>query len=147
MENKEKFKILFEKHFTQVAEKRKKIHSTTEKIVGLLLFICGWLITAKIELEFIPKFVLTAIVIVVSMTAMYIIYRDNLIYKEHARIVRQMSESLGVFEKDGIIKGVKLYPKSWKNYGKEPWLHGVIHHYLIVISIASLTLTLLFALC
>ncbi|MEZ4912247.1 MAG: hypothetical protein R2774_15470 [Saprospiraceae bacterium] len=140
----ETFKLLFEKHSSQVEEKRKKIHTTTEKVVGVLLVINGWLISQDVALDTMEKYLFLLIVIVVAITSMYVIYRDNKIYRNHARIVRQMSEELGTFKEGAIVKGITLYPNEWRKFGNENVIHGVIHHYLVMICVAGLTAIVIF---
>ncbi len=139
MDKEEKIKILFEKHSNQVLEKRKKIHSTTEKYVGLNLVIVGWTASITKNLDLTNKLLILVILLIITGITMYIIFRDNRIYREHAKIVRKLSESLGAFEKGGVIKGVLLYPKSWQKFGKESLVHGILHHYIVIICIGFLT--------
>jgi hypothetical protein len=86
------------------------------------------------------------IILVITATTMYIIYRDNRIYREHAKIVKELSESIGAFNKGAIIEGKKLYPESWQNFGTGNILRGVFHHYLIIVCIAILTCFVIFKL-
>ena len=129
---------LWEKHSRQHTEIRQKIHLTTERYVTLVFALFALLSTDWIELTKTTKIIAIIIVLLLMASILYMIVKDNVRSLRNARIVNELNEEFGLFEKGRIIDRVILYPKNWKGWGNEGWLKGAIIHVLIVFIMTAL---------
>jgi hypothetical protein len=136
-DNFETLKMLLEKHTTELDNRRKKIHSTTEKYITLVFVIFAWLTSQKESLTFNNKFLFALIVLFIMIVAIVMLYNDNKVYLEHAKIVNKISKQFGVFEEGRLIDSETIYPENWKNFGIEKKIKGVIMHYTIILLLTS----------
>ena len=131
--DRETLRMLFETHQQQLAEKRAHIHSVTERVVGLLVVICGWLLVTDTR----PRGLLLAVVVfgvlVICGAACTILYRRNRGYLRVARVVQRVNRCLGLFERGRFLPDEALYPESWKSFGDGPSWRTIWHHLTVIV--------------
>jgi hypothetical protein len=110
--------MLFEEHHRQLANKRQKIHSMTERTLAIFLIVAGWLIFTREPLASGVRWVITGLVIVLTCWACKSIYNNNRAWQEVADVVRHINEAFGLHEPGKFIKGKPLYPVEWKGLRK-----------------------------
>lgn len=123
-------KMLFAEHHRQLAEKRQKIHSVTEKTLAIFLIIAGWLILTKEPLTPGVRWVIIIVAIVLAIGACRSIHTNNRSYYAIARVVRRINEALELYG--------SIYPDEWKNFGKRGEFKGAFFHILAISAGAAL---------
>lgn len=126
-------KMLLDRHTEETVNRRKKIRSTTEKYITLVFVIFAWLCLQKDILSISTKILFSIMVLLIMIVAMRMIYHDNKVHLEHAKVVKKISKKLGFFEKGRFIDSESLYPKSWMNFGDENKSKGVFSYYIFII--------------
>ena len=132
------FKILFEEHHRQLAAKRQKIHSMTEKTLAIFLIIAGWLIFTKEPMTPGMRWPIIIVALVLAVSACSSIYTNNCSYYTIARVVRRLNEALGLYKVGTFIPGESIYPAEWKRFGERGAFKGAFFHILAVLAGAAL---------
>lgn len=135
--NFEIIKMLFEKHSKEFADRRVKIHSTTEKYITLIIVLFTAINSQVINISFFIKIIFSITMIIVMSVVLYVLYKDNNVSLSHAKIINKINNELGLWEEGGLL--LSLYENKWKNFGYENSLKGILHH-IIVIAIITLAL-------
>lgn len=131
-EDKQTLRMLFQLHHQQLWEKRQHIHHFTERVVGLLVIIFGWLLIS-VKPHGLLLWAIVAGVIAIGIVACIILYRTNRGYSEIAAVVRRLNEALALYDGGRYMPGEPLYPKRWRSFGRSGTLATVWHHLTIVI--------------
>lgn len=140
MENNfELIKMLFEKHSGEFTDRRKKIHSTTEKYITLIMVLFTAVNSRFVDITHDLKILFTFTIIIVMTVVIYMIYKDNKTSLDHAKIVNKISNELGLWKEGRSLS--PLYDSKWNSFGYENVLKGILHH-LIVIVVITFTLIL-----
>jgi len=135
-------KMLFEEHHRQLAAKRQKIHSISERTLALLIVIAGWMIVTEKPLSGGLHWIIIVAVIIITGAACFTIYNNNRAYFEVASIIRKVNESLGFFEPNRFYPNEPLYPLRWKKFGERNRLSGFLPHWFMIIAAAILCVAL-----
>lgn len=135
--NFEIIKMLFEKHSKEFADRRAKIHSTTEKYITLIIVLFTAINSQVINISFVIKIIFSITMIIVMSVVLYVLYKDNNVSLSHAKIINKINNELGLWEEGRLLSS--LYENKWKNFGYENSLKGILHH-IIVIAIITLAL-------
>ena len=131
-ENIDLLKLLFEEHHRQLAQKRQKIHSTSEKTLALFAIMTGWLVLAKDPITSGVHWVIIGAAIIFAIAASSSVYTNNQSYYTIARVVCKINKALGIFEKDTFPRNELIYPTTWENFGKQGEFKGAFFHIMAI---------------
>ena len=132
MDDSEIIKMLFEVHHRQMEEKRTIIHNITQRTIGLLGIVTGWLIVSKNHPNESMKLPLVFAVIAISSISCIIQYANNRAYMQIASVIQKLNEKLGVYDVGRFIDNKALYPDAWKKFGRENYIRTIWHHWLFI---------------
>lgn len=127
-------KTLFEEHHRQLAAKRQKIHSISERTLALLMVIAGWLIVTEKPLTGGLHWIIIGAVAIIAGTACFTIYNNNRAYHDVARVVGKINVALDLFEPNKYLSNESLYPEAWKKFGEKGKLKGFLPHCVMIIA-------------
>ena len=130
----EVLRMLFETHHAQLAEKRRKIHSTTERTVAVLVVITGWLVLGKQAPSGVLRCLLVTSVAVMAGTSCVVLYKNARSYSSIAGVIRKLNRAFGLHEQARHLPEGALYPDSWKSFGEEPPIYSILHHWVVIIA-------------
>lgn len=136
----EKIKMVYSEHCRQITVLRQKIHTLTEKTVGILLLLAGWGIISKTQFTPSIKIILVLIVCILCISSCVMIFTNNRSYLANARVIKKINIMLNFFENGKYLINDSLYPQKWKNFGDYGKISGIIGHWSIIISVSILTI-------
>jgi hypothetical protein len=133
-------KMLYTEHQRQVTVRREKIHGITERTIGILTVIGGWLLIGNTRLSEPLKWVLVFQVATLGGAACYSVYANNKAYLRTAQVIQKLNRVLGLYEPGAIVPNESLYLSPSDNFGAQGILDGAVPHWLTIISICVLCL-------
>jgi hypothetical protein len=136
MSDPEIVKMLFEVHHGQMEEKRTKIHNITERTIGLLVVVAGWLIVSEHTPGGGMRLSIVLGVIAISVIACIIQYRNNRAYMQIASVIQKLNQRLGVYDIGRFVQDKALYPDAWKEFGRQNSVRTIWHHWLFICIVA-----------
>ena len=131
-------KMLFEEHHRQLAARRQKIHSISERTLGLLMVITGWQVVTDKSLTGGLHWVIISAVIIIAGAACFTIYNNNSVYYKITPVVRKIGMALELFVPNKFLPNESIYPDDWKGFGEKGKLKGFLPHWAVIIAVAVL---------
>ena len=144
LENFETLKILFLEHHRHLSETKQKIQSLTQRVIGFLTLVTGWLILSKQSLPVELGFMLSIIILVIGVSSVVTLVRFNKSYRAESKVIAKINISLGLFVKGKFLDNDSLYPQSWKEFGSESLWFGLSHHLIAIFLLSVLAIITIF---
>jgi hypothetical protein len=132
MKDNEIIKLLFEIHHRQIEERRTKIHNITQKTIGILIVVAGWLIISKNPPSGDMKLAVILAVIAISTISCFFQYNNTRAYMQIASVIQKLNQILKVYKVGHFIDNEALYPDAWKKFGQESYVRTIWHHWLFI---------------
>jgi hypothetical protein len=133
-------KLLFQVHHGQLAEKRQKIHSITERTCAILVVITGWILGTSPPTTPLRVCVICG-VLALATGATIVQLRNNSTYMHIAAVIQQLNHVLGVFDVGTYIEDDTIYPSHWKMFGLSNHFKSIVHHLFSIWALAIICVT------
>jgi len=130
--------MLYTEHHRQATARRQKIHGITERTVGLLTIIGGWLLLSSTPLSNALRWVVVAQVATLVLAACYSVYVNNRSYLKTAEVIRRVTGAMGLDKPGVLFPDQPLFGHASGHFGARGILDGVLPHWITIVSIGVL---------
>jgi len=140
MVDSETLRMLYVEHNRQATARRQKIHGITERTVGILTIVGGWLLLSSTPLSRALRWVVVGQVVVLVLPACYSVYVNNRSYLTTARVIRNLTSAMGLYHPGAVLPDEALFRREsgGSAAGARGFLDGVLPHWLTIVSISTL---------
>jgi len=129
--------MLYTEHHRQNTARREKIHGITERTVGVLVIIGGWLLISDTPLSESLRWVLVFQVATLAVAACYSVYMNNRSYLRTAQVIQKLNTALRLYEPGAFVPNEPLYPPPSESFGAMGVLDGAVPHWVTILSISA----------
>lgn len=131
-------KMLFEEHHRQLAEGRRYMHALTERTVGVLLLLTGWIVIAESPRIGRVRLILIASIVAVSLGACALQFVYHRGYARTARVIAKLNQALELYNAGRFLPDAALYPDSWKTFGSGSRVGNFLLHSAVIMIMGGL---------